>query len=100
MGQATEKATRRQIRRAVGTDGLALVSQHDQALASLAMSVNGTRSDISTLARDQALVKKAAMAAFSALEGDVVSARADVAGLIAWRTRGFLARFRWLFTGQ
>ena len=96
MGQATLKATRRQLRRAVGADGLAVVQDHDHALAILQNALATCQREIASLALHHTEQRKA----HASLRDDVTSLQADVESLLTWRTQGWWANLRWVFTGK
>ena len=86
MGQATVKATRRALRRAVGPDALNTIRDQDQAIGILQAAVSGLQREVATLAVNHAEFKRATALA--------------VTGLVGFRERPFLGRLRWLVTGQ
>lgn len=94
------KATRRDLRRAFGTEALGTIAEQEQATNLLASGLNGVRSDIAVLARDHATFKKEQRASMEGLSDDLRSAQADIASLTTFRTRGFWERLRWVFTGR
>lgn len=97
------KATRRDLRRAFGAEALGTIAEQEQATNILASGLNGVRSDVAVLARDHAIVKsvvKDQRATVEGLSDDLRSAQATIDSLTTFRTRGFRARLRWVFTGR
>lgn len=89
MRQALAKGLRRELRRAVGTDGLEHIARLEQAVSILSHGVAGSQREIATLTVHQADTR-------TALHQGVEAVARDVA---QFQTRGFIARFRWLLLG-
>lgn len=101
MGQAAVKATRRELRRAVGLAAVETIRQIEEDIGSLDRAVNILRAYVVKVDRDQALFKGATREAESAIE---LTAKLDVAEcrgrMSAFVGRSFLGRLRWLVTGR
>lgn len=85
MGQAAIKATRRDIRRAVGAEALTTISEQEQATRWLVQQVQTLRADVYSELADVAKSRMATTSQFLQL-------------LPATDT--FLGRLRWLFLGR
>lgn len=87
------KATRRDLRRAVGVAAVGTIQQLDVAVGSLGHGLNHLRGDVAELARDHATFKQHTTAALSVHD-------AVCKGHDAVLYRPFLGRLRWLLTGR
>lgn len=95
MGQATDKATRRELRRAVGLDGLAAMQDHAQALAILQSAVATSQREIAALALDHASLKESHRTLLETVIG-----HANQLSAFHEQTRTFRQRLRWLWSGR
>lgn len=104
MGQATIKATRRDLRRAVGLSGLQRLQQLEQANA----VVNANLSAVIDQAgwavvqcKDLAvnLAKFKEQTNFE-LHFEAAERKEIARALLAFTSKGFLARLRWVLTGR
>lgn len=93
MSGSAAKAKTREIRRAFGPEAVSVIRDHTQAIALLNSAIAGVQ-------RDVVLAERVNRAATNGLVDDTVSLRADVNGLLRFRTRGFKDRLRWVFFGR
>lgn len=129
MGQATIKATKRQLRRAIGPSALETIQAQEQTLAILSNAVASCQRDVAELAIDHARVKRGEFdvtrdcyVTLWTLQCDIVALQRHVAKCVndlsgavnsvlqhadkqsSERTeplrRPFLGRLRWLFLGK
>lgn len=102
MRQALAKATRRDLRRAVGVSAIGTIQQIERAS-------NGLRADVVAIARDHAFLKADTRESYETLkrQSDALTAKVDflwaehdtLIALLQWYQRGFWGRLRWLCRG-
>lgn len=97
-GQAA-KATRREIRRAVGPSAIQTIGEQEQAIKWLVQQVNGLRSDVAEQAREGKLTREAGDAINRELRIHFGDAYAVFVRRLPLEDT-FLGRLRWLFTGK
>lgn len=90
MRQSMAKATRRDLRRAMGETGLAEIGRFEQAVAILSNTVANQQREIASLAVNHAEFKKSA----TIVNGATFNSLAEFCG------RSLRGSLRWLFTGK
>lgn len=93
------KATRRDLRRAMGVGAMATIGQQDQAIAVLSNALAGCQREIATLAMNHALTASAYRAEIRALS-DCYVLHVNGHTTHDERTQTFWGRLRWVCLGR
>lgn len=93
MSQSTVKATRRDLRRAIGTDALTVFQSNEQLIGLLQNAVETTQ-------REQQLQRGAHKELIASFDRTIADVGLAIDLAVEPLTRGFLGRLRWLVTGR
>lgn len=97
MSNSTAKATRRDLRRAIGPAATEHVREIEQAIGIMQNGLASCQREIATLAINHATLGRGVG---QLKEGLAAVGKHAACAYVVTTQRGFLGRLRWLFTGQ
>lgn len=97
MSQSQAKASRREIRRAIGPAAISTFEAHEEAIRSIGIALNDLRAEVVSLAKTLAILSKETRDTLRDLDDRTSIATHDARIMLRLSVWG---RLRWLFTGK